>query len=182
MAARAEIRDADDGVVIEVPEPREGTDVGFLLFWLCGWLFGEVVVSIRLLSGTEADGEPMTWSAKLFLSGWLAFWTCGGATAIYTVLKALFGRWIITINAKTLTSTFKILSFERTRSWDTSRVRDFRLSPESKVEAGAFRFDYGDETISIVPHLNSAQAKAFGSRLACLPYLKLEDKAVPTRA
>ena len=180
VAASAEIRDADDGVVIEVLEPREGTDVGFLLFWLCGWLFGEVVVSIRLLSGTEHDGEPMTWSTKLFASAWLAFWTCGGATVIYTVLKALFGRWIITIDAKTITSTFKILSFKRTRTWDTSRVRDFRLSPESKVEAGAFRFDYANETISVVPHLNSAQAKAFSSRLACLPYLKLDDNMVST--
>ena len=180
MAARAEIHDADDGVVIEVPEPRKGTDVGFLLFWLCGWLIGEVAASIRLLSGTEADGEPMTWSAKLLLSGWLAFWTCGGASVIYTVLKALFGRWIITFNAKTITSTFKILSFKRTRTWDTGRVRNFRLSPESKVEAGAFRFNYGDETTSIVPRLNSAQAKTFLSRLACLPYLKLDDKVGPT--
>jgi hypothetical protein len=42
------------------------------------------------------------------------------------------------------------------------------------VEADAFRFDYGDETIAVLPHLNYAQAKSFLSRLACLPYLKIE--------
>ena len=182
MAVPAEIRDADDGVVIEVREPRSWSDVSFLLFWLCGWVVGEVVVSIALLSGTDHDGEPMAWGIKLFLSGWLAFWTYGGAAAIWTVLKMLFGRWTIVINARTLTSTFKVLAFKRTRTSDTSRVLDFRLSPESKVEAGAFRFDYGNETISVVPHLNYAQAKAFYSRLACLPYLKLSDKAIPAEA
>jgi hypothetical protein len=67
---------------------------GFLSFWLCGWLAGEIFalwVLWRLLTSGLATGQ---WAlpALLFLLVWLSLWSFGGAVALQQVLGALWSE------------------------------------------------------------------------------------------
>jgi hypothetical protein len=67
---------------------------GFLSFWLCGWLAGEIFalwVLWRLLAGGLATGQ---WAlpALLFLLVWLSLWSLGGAAALRQVMGALWSE------------------------------------------------------------------------------------------
>lgn len=72
----------------------------FLSFWLCGWLFGEVMAFNQLLNG----------GANLFLIGWLGGWTVGGCAAMY----ALYRMWLPPI-AETFTLSESTLSYDSGR-------------------------------------------------------------------
>lgn len=71
-----EEREEWDGLRLSWPHPAAGTGrfgtAAFLMFWLCGWAFGWVMVA-----GTIAAGK-----GNLFLFGWLGAWTIGGGAAI----------------------------------------------------------------------------------------------------
>lgn len=60
---------------------------GFLGFWLCGWVTGEVFATgalIEMIRNGVANGfVGFEWFGALFLAGWLGFWTFGGIAAIF---------------------------------------------------------------------------------------------------
>jgi hypothetical protein len=95
--AKAEIKDTEDGVVIEVRQTRIFWDIAFLLFWLCGWLAGELIVTWTLIAGTDQYGEPLSWILKVSLIAWLIFWTWAGIQTIREVVNMIWGQDIVTI-------------------------------------------------------------------------------------
>ena len=71
---------------------------GFLVFWLCGWAAGEIIVigiliggAWRMLSG-DLEPSPAHLGAGAFLAFWLTFWTIGGLTALREVLRNLWAE------------------------------------------------------------------------------------------
>src|SRR5687768_5193485 len=119
MKTRAEIKDAGDGVVIEVRDQRSWFRVVFLLVWLSGWGFFEVVVIAALFTGPKSGDADAAWWAIAFFVVWLTFWTLGGIMAMRELLRMLTGRWVITFNGKVLAVRHKILGMGRTRSYET---------------------------------------------------------------
>ena len=73
---------------------------GFLSFWLCGWLAGEVFalcVLWRILGAFLAGGEGAALPVALFLLVWLGLWTLGGAAAMRELLRALWSEDRLTV-------------------------------------------------------------------------------------
>jgi hypothetical protein len=68
---------------------------GFLAFWLCGWLAGEVFATkalVEMIGNGIANGfAGFEWFGALFLTGWLGFWTFGGIAAMFA-LRAMIRR------------------------------------------------------------------------------------------
>jgi len=54
--------------------------IAFMVFWLCGWAFGEVMAIRQVLLGIGGG-------ADLFLLIWLGGWTCGGVFAMFLMVK-----------------------------------------------------------------------------------------------
>ncbi len=122
----------------------------FLLFWLCGWAVGELLVLLILL-GPLADPLVATlrevmpgswprpprfagstpWPVLAFLAVWLVFWTWGGLTAIGQLLRLLAGsdRFI------TRPGGFSL----RPGAGPFGRTRDFPASEVSAVHADVRR-------------------------------------------
>ncbi|MHB1045172.1 MAG: hypothetical protein ACYC4P_04105 [Thermoanaerobaculia bacterium] len=116
----------------------------FLLFWLCGWAVGELLVLLILLGPLA---EPLVtalrevlpgswprlprftgsapWPVLTFLAVWFAFWTWGGLTAIWQLLRLLAGsdRFV------TRPGGFSL----RPRAGPFGRTRDFAAANVSSV-------------------------------------------------
>ena len=109
---RVEIRALPDGeeIVLRPEGCLRFLNAAFLSFWLCGWAVGEAVALVLLL-GPHA--EPLVEAARAlfpglvgrvprapaslplpvlaFLAVWLAFWTWGGISAAWELLRVLAG-------------------------------------------------------------------------------------------
>lgn len=122
----------------------------FLLFWLCGWAVGEVVV-VFILLGPLSDplvtalrevlpgswprprrfAGSTPWPVLAFLAIWLVFWTWGGLTAVWQLLRLLAGsdRFVIRPGGFSL----------RRSAGPFGRTRDFAASDVSSVYADVRR-------------------------------------------
>src|ERR1051325_3666247 len=88
-----------DGIEIVLPAPKRDwtgfVGAAFLGFWLCGWAAGENFALRALFGGFEKSNElersvpesPLF--VRLFLVGWLGFWTLGGLAAMVGVYQLL---------------------------------------------------------------------------------------------
>jgi hypothetical protein len=95
----------------------------FLPVWLCGWLAGEVVVSMALVSG-----KPQGF-AVIFLLFWLCGWTAGGMLAILSLAWNWAGREVVIIADGWMAIRREITGFGRSKSFEVSRMRNLRFSP-----------------------------------------------------
>jgi hypothetical protein len=167
QAARFRSEVTPDGYRVVIPARRNWFIVLFLCAWLGGWAFGELSASGELLRG--GDKTPFA-----FLSFWLVGWTIGGLYAGATVLWQLAGREIITVSLTTLSYRAEALGLGRTRSFQTSEVKDLRsteyaISTFTNQRAwfppvvgsgfGPVAFDYGARTFRVAPSLDEAEAK-----------------------
>src|SRR5262249_40599299 len=87
----------------------------FLVFWLAGWVVGEVFAAvvvgggaIALLAGSPGPGrEPLAWGPALaigaFLLVWLALWTLGGFLAMRELLRLTWAEDLLTVEPDGLT-------------------------------------------------------------------------------
>ena len=122
----------------------------FLLFWLCGWAVGELLVLLILL-GPLADPLVATlrdvlpgswprpprfsgstpWPVLAFLAVWFVFWTWGGLTAAWQLLRLVAGsdRFV------TRPGGFSL----RPGAGPFGRTRDFPASEVSAVHADVRR-------------------------------------------
>jgi len=145
----------------------------FLLFWLCGWLFGLVSVVKQLLS----DSGPNT-----FLLIWLCGWTVGGLFALATVYLLLrpqkpesitFGPYSLTYNTgspaldfmnpyymmrnkRNLPNPFSLL-FRKAKQYEFTRGDCPEFLLEGLGDAQRLRFDDGAERVVIGEYLSEPE-------------------------
>jgi len=103
---------------------------GFLSFWLCGWLAGEIFalsVLWRLLASGLATGQ---WAlpAVLFLMVWVSLWSVGGAVALRHVLGALWSEDRLVLGADgSLVREAHRGPFHRSRALPRQEIRRFHV-------------------------------------------------------
>lgn len=171
-AGRAILNDTFDGMEIIIPAQRYWFAVAFLAFWLCGWVFGEVMAAGTLLSGGAPGG------VNIFLFVWLGAWTIGGFFALSMFWWMIRGREVITIGQGQLTLEKRGLLFYRPKTYDLNEVKNVRISPAESAmyggrnihlmgyfNTGIIRFDYGLKTIHIANGIDEAEAKFILERL-----------------
>lgn len=88
---RSTILPESNGLKVVIPAKINWFLLLFLSFWLCGWAFGEFMVSFEFFKHNTPPG------AKLFTIAWLGGWTVGGGFALYTWLWQLKGEEIVTV-------------------------------------------------------------------------------------
>ncbi|MDQ7823352.1 MAG: hypothetical protein RDV48_11195 [Candidatus Eremiobacteraeota bacterium] len=92
----------------------------FLCFWLCGWLMGELFASFALC----APKTPLP--VRFFLLFWLSFWTFGGLMAMYTAVRSLMDRQVITLTSRNITITAVLWFLRIPLRFSLGKVRNVR--------------------------------------------------------
>jgi len=163
---RAQVERTGLGLAITIPARKNWFAIPFLLFWLIGWLFGEVTVTAELLAN-----NPNT--PDLFLVVWLLMWTMGGGFAIVALFWMLAGKHIITQLPGFLRVENKVFGWGTQKDYDISKIRNFRPLNLTKSSLFSFgwnmelwgfgkghiAFDYGMKTIKIAPFIDEPEAQ-----------------------
>lgn len=163
---RAEVARSASGIVVTIPSKRNILIIGFLGFWLVGWVFGEGMAIQQLIGGHVGNGFA-------FLAAWLGGWTIGGAFAWYAWLWNVAGKEVVTLHAATLRYQRKIPLFVRSKEYEVAHIRNLRTEPNPAGSGGLFpsrsmafwglsggtiAFDYGRSTHHFGMALDAADA------------------------
>ena len=162
---KALVWDTPGGLEIVIPAKRVLFAKLFLLIWLLAWLWGEIMIIGQLASGAGNGGT----STSLLV--WLAFWTVGGALAIWALLWMNFGKERVTLSATTLGIRREVLGVGRSREYELTHVRNLRVSLEPfhmissghtlrpiAIRGGSIAFDHGASTVRFGAALDEAEA------------------------
>ena len=162
---KALVWDTPGGLEIVIPAKRVLFAKLFLPIWLLAWLWGEIMVIGQLASGAGNGGT------STFLLVWLAFWTVGGALAIWALLWMNFGKERVTLSATTLGIRRELLGVGRSREYELTHVRNLRVSLEpfymissghtlrpTAIHGGSIAFDHGASTVRFGAALDEAEA------------------------
>jgi hypothetical protein len=98
--------------------------MGFLSFWLMGWLGGEITVLNLIFSG-KAKGDSLP-----FLLFWITGWTVGGFFAINFLLALAFGKRIVTVKADSMQISDRYGFWHKNSYYPMSRVKNLRRDSE----------------------------------------------------
>jgi hypothetical protein len=171
---RYNLNNTPDGLQVTLPLKRSWYAILFMMVWLCGWAFGEVMVVSQL-------AHPSEKTPGLFLLIWLTGWTIGGIYAIGTLLWQLGGRELLTVNYSTMAHRVEIFGLGRTRTYSGDTIRGLRATAPPADESGNYQhlkppffgpgigqlaFDYGASTIRLGAGLEEAEAKMLVKVLA----------------
>jgi hypothetical protein len=165
----ARISDTPAGRVVEIPAKRDVFVLGILCVWLVGWFVGWLAAASQLFGNRVPAGPLLIW---------LAIWTAGGAFALFAVIWGLAGREVVTAAPSSLVIERRIGSLGRARRYETSRIRDLRVSAQPYrpfdrrsglwfwgISGGWIAFDYGASTVRFAAGLEEAEAKRVVARL-----------------
>ena len=171
---RYRLRSEGTTLEIIIPGPRQIFAALFMLFWLGGWLFGEVMVGGILWKALRSWASWLYPTSSLperaalgfehlFLLVWFVMWTVGGAFVIYQLLWNLAGRELIWIDATGLRIRRDVLGFGVTRFYDLNAVSNLRVAPweplRRRQRGGKIRFDYGAKTVAFGESMDEAEAR-----------------------
>ncbi|HUO05935.1 MAG TPA: hypothetical protein VMU16_12130 [Candidatus Binataceae bacterium] len=160
-AARATISESANSLLITIPTRKNWFLVIFMGFWLCGWLFGEIMVSRMLALGRMPAG------ASMFPIAWLGMWTVGGAFAIVTCLWNLAGKELIWLSPATLMIKREVYGIGPVREYDLANVANLRVQDTvipvyfnqlQMFGMGRIAFDYGAKTFRFAGGVDEAEA------------------------
>lgn len=172
--SRIHFSSANGQMTIVVPAQRHAFVVGFLLLWLGGWTVGGFAALNQFLN--PAPGSD----GRAFLAFWLLAWLAGEVVVIGSLLWLMFGREIIRADMSSLSHSYQLLSFSRTRNYRPSAISNLRWDPGSDTRNSRNRrpssvsFDYGPKTVAMARWCDPGEAtfviaaieKAFGRKPA----------------
>lgn len=156
-----------DGWKVTIPMQKHWAKSLITLVWLCGWLFGEIVVGKQLLG-------PAGKSSALFLTAWLILWTTGGIIALIDLLWHLSGREHVVVSGNQLHHHVELIcGIRTTRSYDTASIQHLRTIESGRPRLknnfsffqsvrgslGTIAFDYGARTYHFGAFLDAATAR-----------------------
>lgn len=157
---RVSFEEEINGITLINPVKRNYFILAFMIFWLCGWVMGEVFAIRTLITGDTPFG------ANLFMIGWLGAWTLGGGFVISIVFWQLKGRELIEFKSGVLTLKKEGALFYKQKSYDINEINHFKYDASAKInhpffssnrgfqdmipfkQVGNISFSYGMKTIS----------------------------------
>ncbi|MDJ0363947.1 hypothetical protein QMK33_02195 [Hymenobacter sp. H14-R3] len=157
-----------DTHTIRIQAEKSGCLLGFLLFWLSGWLVGGFFAIRALVLGLTI-GPPSMGSPTIFLLKWLAMWLIGLLVFGYLFFWQLVGQEVVTLAGGVLRIRQKVGPLGTTQNYDVHKIRYLRTQPDewptslaknqrSEWGSGSVLFDYGAETIRFGKMLREAEA------------------------
>ena len=176
--ARSTVEDFGSSLEIRIPPRGIGVITIFMALWLVGWAFREFSAGAEILRivfpgrfGSAFPMEPDPLPAALFMTVWLAMWTCGGAAAVYVLLRTTFGLETIRIGDGALTTQINIFGFGPQREYALSDVKALRANVRLVRNSNrtgfssALAFDYGARTVRFAQGLDEAQGRQIVERV-----------------
>jgi hypothetical protein len=149
------------GLRIVIPSHGNWFTQFFLMFWLCGWAVGEVIVSAMMIASRPTG---------FLLLIWLIPWTIGGGLAFSTLLWNFVGREVVLISKAGVEVRREVGPFSRSKQIDGSKIRSLRYSPilhaehsrdlnqyqsrRRRVVHGGITFDYESDFFSRIDSLH----------------------------
>lgn len=175
-AGRAEIYESADLFQVRLKSKSSHFVMAFMMFWLCGWAYGEFKVLSILISG-ESGG------ASVFLLAWLGAWTVGGVFAATQLLWIVSGYELLSLSPNALTIQRCIPFYRRSWNYDINHVTNVRASAIvaddgtsrrkqyhpgifSGPTQGTVKFDYGMKTPGFGLEMEEAEARKIADRLS----------------
>ncbi|HEU5312040.1 MAG TPA: hypothetical protein VFV24_11355 [Candidatus Eisenbacteria bacterium] len=132
-----------DGYLIRLKSCGVGRFFGaaFLLFWLCGWAFGEAFAlwmigtgAAALVNGETPPGGPAQTAPLMaigaFILFWLVLWTFAGIMAMKELVRLLWGEDRILARGSGLEVTRMRGPFRASKEYPRDIVRGFLISPK----------------------------------------------------
>jgi hypothetical protein len=139
--------------------------VGFLCFWLCGWVAGEffaIVQIVKIVTGVEKPGGSIVAGFLIF---WLAGWTLGGLFAGLQVVNGLlmmFGieRWTFEFGKLTRERSLWGMRLRRCYPGDVLTTLELAEASSGGQQFPGFsrlRFKEGKRTVFVAPMARSEE-------------------------
>ncbi len=121
----------------------------FLLFWMIGWIIGEIEITGNLINH-EAE------TPDAFMVFWAVGWTLSGLLAVFIWLYNMKGREIVSISDSELIRIRQFVFFSRSKIYATELITNLRLTDINPsaldmgggmefwgLSGGTLTFDYG---------------------------------------
>lgn len=135
---------------ISIPMKRSWV-ILFILIWLTGWTYGGVEMGRKLFHQFD-----------LFTLVWMCFWVFAECSAVYFMLRTLFGQDLVVATASEFRLSKQTLAIGYTKVYLVSEMRDLRFQPEigsgKSRRASRIAFDYGAKTIGFAEDIEEAEA------------------------
>lgn len=176
----ARLKETYAGLEIQLPMRGKTFIIVFFSFWLCGWIFGEVMA---LKSFADPTSDPDFPRQMLLL--WLIAWTFGGIAAVSILITAITLKEVIIIEPGKL-QLKRSIPFRKPEIYDLRRGRNFcALRTESgmppfntlntitlfKVNKGSIHFEQDLQLVRFAWGLDEMEARF-------LLHLLLEKKLI----
>ena len=172
-SGRAIFNEGFNGLEITIPSKRNWFILLFSSVWLCGWAFGEVMVTKTVFFSDTDIG------ANLFMLVWLVGWTVGGLFVFSMLVWTLVGKEVITLKPGEMMLERKAFFLGRSKTYSLQEAKDFKACPALQdaqaIRArqfnhpfsnnGAIQFDYGMKTIRFASDIDEAEAKSILQKL-----------------
>jgi hypothetical protein len=160
---RATISEASNGLEVSLPPRRRILVMIFMSIWLCGWVFGEVMVIRELIFARVPGG------AGLFMLVWLAGWTVGGGVVTHTLLWSFFGSEHVMLRSDALVITRAHPWWTNSHEYAIESISNLRATPDDHwawgTDGGKIAFDYGARTFRFAAGIDEAEARSIVSRM-----------------
>lgn len=182
---RAVIKYDYESLIVEIPVKRNWPVLLFMVVWLTGWAFGELLAIRELLS----FDTPLI--GNIFLLFWLAGWTIGGGFAFNMILWQLAGKEVISVGRDYLTIKKSSLGLGRRKKYETGSIKNIELIPGKnktlpgrmgKINVpgktgGGIKFNYGKKIVYFARDLNKREVQTVYDRMKQNPYLRSKNFA-----
>ncbi|MEM8581253.1 MAG: hypothetical protein AAGF50_08670 [Pseudomonadota bacterium] len=120
---------------------------------------------------------------SFFLLAWLGGWTIGGVFVFSQLMWGLAGYELLSLSKEALTLERRARWFSRSWNYDTTHLKNIRVSEEAQSamsffgnrnlqglfsgrEQGTVKFDYGLKTRGFGLELDEAEARVVADRLS----------------
>lgn len=118
-------------LTLDVRQPGRLASAGFIAFWLCGWVVGELGALFALVTGNF--GQSLELAAPAFLMLWLLLWTFGGIAAARKLVELLSSRVHLRVEGQTLLVDRPLLGFTRHLRFGRAEVKGVRAKSDKSV-------------------------------------------------
>lgn len=159
--SRIGVSELNGETVLTIPPVRSVCVMLFLPAWLAGWTVGGVTAYQQFMSATHG---------RAFLGFWLCGWLLGELFAAGTLLWLIFGKETVKVSLVSLTHTYRVLLWSRSRSYLPASIKNLRWQPGSGYgrygTQSCVSFEYGAKTVSMARGCDAGEGNAIVGAIA----------------
>lgn len=143
----------------------------FMIVWLYGWLFGEILVISTLFFENISVSNTIENESSAFMVLWLIAWTVGGIFVYITLIWMVFGKEEIIIDRQELVIQRVLGFYKRKRKYELEHIKELRIKMEKQdflkkrknsktvfSDYGNLRFNYHNEEVKFGLDIKASDA------------------------